>query len=145
MMYRFVIFILLVLLMSCNNKVSKVNSPLVSIIKLQSSEALGDFNEAKKYQDISKLYGEYAKALSVSPEKYWIDYITAINKLGRDKKFTNQVKYFNYNIEEVINENNSEVIFSNKNKSDRVREIIYDLKLVDSTWILQKIEYSTTD
>lgn len=136
---------LLTLLISCNNKVLKVNSPLVSIIKLQSSEALGDFNEAKKYQDIDKLYGEYAKEVSTTPIRYWMDYVASNNKLGRDNKFTNQIKYFNYDIEEAINGDSSEVIFNNKNRSDRIQAIIYSLKLIDSTWILQKIEYKTTD
>jgi hypothetical protein len=145
MINRFASLAVLSLLISCNSKMSISNSPLVSVIKLHSSEALGDFDEAKKYQDINKLYSQYVKELSVTPERYWIDFVTANNKLGRDKKFTSQVKYFNYNIEEVINGNESKVFFNNKNKSDRVQAIIYDLKLLDSTWVLQKIEYKTTD
>jgi hypothetical protein len=131
--------------MSCNNKTSKINSPLVSIIKLQSSEALEDFEEARKYQDITNLYGEYAKEMSVSPEKYWMDHVKSNNMLARDKKFTSQIKYYNYNIEEVINGKLAEVIFSNKIKSDRVRSIIYELKLTDSKWILHKISYNVND
>lgn len=145
MINRFASLAVLSLLISCNSKMSISNSPLASVIKIQSSEALGDFDEAKKYQDINKLYSQYAKEVSVAPERYWIDFVTANNKLGRDKKFTSQVKYFNYNIEEVINGNESKVFFYNKNKSDRVQAIIYDLKLLDSTWVLQKIEYKTTD
>ena len=133
------------LLMSCGKNASSVNSPLVSIIKLQSSEVLEEFDEAKKYQDINKLYGKYAEELSVSPEKYWMDYVTSKNKLGRDKKFTNQVKYFDYNIEEFINGDESRVIFNSRDKSDRMQAIIYDLKLVNSNWVLQKIEYKITD
>jgi hypothetical protein len=146
MIYKFTSYALvLILLMSCNNKISRVNSPLASIIKIQSSEALGDFNEAKRYQNINKLYGEYGKEFSISPEKYWIDYVVANNKLARDKKITNQVKYFNYDIEEDINGDKSKVTFNNKNKSDRVQAIIYDLKWVDSIWMLQKVEYKIID
>ncbi|WP_316793739.1 hypothetical protein [Pedobacter frigoris] len=144
MMYKIKILILLTLLVSCNNKVSKINSPLVSIIQLQSSENAGEFNEAKKYQDINKLYGKYAEELSVTPEKYWKDIVTASNKLAGDKKFSNQFSYFDYNIEEIVDGNRAKVVFNNKSKLDRVQSIIYDLKLVDSTWVLQEIGYKTT-
>ena len=143
---RALFLILIVIQFSCNNKsIFKANSPLVSIVSLNSAEALEDFNEAKKYQDVDLLYGQYAKESSITAEKYWMNFVKENNKLASDRKFTNQFKYYNYNIKEMINGSKSQVTFRNKNKSDRIQTIVYHLSLRNSIWKVIKVEYQISE
>jgi len=142
MKLKYLIITLAILGFSCNNNTWETNSPLVSIIKLNSAEELGDFEEAVKYQNISKLYGGYAREKSITPEAYWKAEILANNDIAKDKRFTNRIKYFNYDISENILDSNAEVIFKNKNHEARIREIIYKLELLNAVWVVQEIEYN---
>ena len=139
-MKNLIIVFLLFLTVSCRsqNDVMK-NTPIVTVIKLQSSEALLNFDEAKRYIDIEKVYGKNPE--SKNPQEEWKEMIAFFYNLGNDKKFTNQFKYFNYDITEIIESSKSKVKFKNINKDSRIKEIIYTLDKLHNSWIVVDIEY----
>jgi len=136
---RAILFLVLIFI-SCNSQDNKmIDIPLITVIKLQSSEALLDFKSAKKYIDVEKVYGKY-KA-SKNPQKEWKETITFFYNLGESKKNTNQFKYFKYNINTTINELHSKVYFISKDQNVKIKEIIYSLDKVKNRWIVVDIEY----
>lgn len=127
---------------NCNNaRKNNINSPLATVIKLNAAEALMDFDEAKKYQDVNAVYGKYVKGDTAKPEDLWKQFVASFNSISNDRKFTNQTKYYNYDITETINNNNAEVVLKAKNEGANLQEIIYKLELRQSGWIIKDIEY----
>jgi hypothetical protein len=114
-------------------------TPIITVIKLQSSEALLNFDEAKKYIDIEEVFGKNPE--SKNPQEEWKEMVTFFYNLGNNKKFTNQFKYFNYNITETINSSKSKVKFKSINQESRIKEIIYSLDKLDNRWIVVDIQY----
>ena len=129
-------------LVSCRNiKMESLNSPLVSVIKLHAAEALLDFTEAKKYEDINKIYKDLSDS-NANPEDMWREYITSVyNACKSSKIFTNQFKYFEYDISEKTDGNSAEVILKSKNLTDYIQAIIYKLELREAVWVVVSIEY----
>ena len=123
-----------------NKKIETSNSPLVTIIKLNAAEALLDLDEAKKYQDINRIYKNSTDEKK-SPEEYWKGYISSLNNLQKSKIFTNQWKYFDYDISEITEGSHAEVILKSKNPDDNLQAIEYELELRKSAWIVTKIGY----
>ena len=139
--------ILTILLISCQNRKTETkNSPLVSVIKMHAAEALLDFTEAKKYQDINtiSIYRDPTNA-KANPEDVWKEYITSVHSSTKSKIFTNQWKYFEFDIIEKITDNSAEVILKLKNPNDNPQAIIYKLELRQSVWIVVGIEYKKKD
>lgn len=133
------LFFFLIILSSCNNAIKK-NSPFAVVVKLNSSEELGDFDEAKKYIDVVKVYGKYADN-NVSPEMYWRNLVNINNSIGTDKKFTNTLKYFKYDIEETISKESALVVLRAKESKAKIKAIEYSLILKEGNWIVQDILY----
>ena len=70
-------------LVNCRNrKMETSNSPLVTVIKLNAAEALLDFTEAKKYEDINKIYKDPSNS-EANPEEIWREYITSLYNMGK--------------------------------------------------------------
>tara|TARA_B110000977_G_scaffold199479_1_gene286994 strand:- start:1546 stop:1971 length:426 start_codon:yes stop_codon:yes gene_type:complete len=139
-MKNLVIILLVILSVSCKGQdVSMKETPIITVIKLQSSEALLDFDEAKKYIDIEKVFGKNPE--SKNPQEEWKEMVTFFYNLGNDKKFTNQFKYFNFDITETIDSSKSKVKFKSINQESRIKEIIYSLDKLDDRWIVVDIEY----
>ena len=136
--YAIGIIILLCFSMSCNNG-NKANSPLAIVIKLQAAETMADFEEAKKYIDIDKVYSNHPA--SINPEEAWKESITFFYNLGKDKKFTNVFKYYKYDIQETILKNNATVTFKALSRGDNIKEIVYRLELRKNDWIVIGIDY----
>jgi hypothetical protein len=124
-----------------NKKVETLNSPLATVIKLNAAETLMDFAEAKKYQDINKIYGKYSESNKATPEDVWKEKVTFSYNLAKDKKFTNQWEYYDYDIIERIDNIYAEVIFKSKNSGESLQGITYKLELRQSNWIVNDIEY----
>ena len=132
------LFILVVtLLSSCHNrKMETMNSPLVTVIKMHSAEALLDFTEAKRYEDINKIYKNLLDS-NANPEDSWREYFTSLYKTSKSSKiFTNQFKYFDYDIIEKVDGDSAEVILRSKNPNDYLQAIIYKLEKQQSEWIV---------
>jgi len=132
----------IMLLVGCQNKkMETFNSPLATVIKLNAAETLMDFEEAKKYQDINKIYSKYAENNKVTPEDIWKEKITFFYNLAKDKKFTNQWEYFDYDISERIGNTDAEVIFKSKDPGASLLVITYKLELRQSNWTVTDIVY----
>lgn len=77
---------------SCNNnKMPRMESPLAIVIKLISAESFADFDEARKYINLEKVYSNYTDTLSA--EQAWKNQVLFFYNLGKDKKFTNNFKW----------------------------------------------------
>lgn len=136
-------FILLFsLFQGCKNerRNKDLESPLATIIKMQSAEQLLEFEEAKKYVDVNKIYKDPDND-TASAEDIWKSMLVFQNNLGKSNKFTNQVKYFNYHIVESVNGENAEVFFNAKDRDATIQSIIYKLTLINGSWIVNSIEY----
>jgi hypothetical protein len=132
------IIIILCFSMACNNE-NKANSPLAIVIKLQAAETLADFEEAKKYIDVEKVYSNHPD--SINPEEAWKESITFFYNLGNDKKFTNVFKYYKYDIREAITKDKATVSFKALSSGDSIKEILYTLELYKNDWKIIGIDY----
>jgi len=132
------IIIILFFSMSCNNE-NKANSPLAIVVKLQAAETLADFEEAKKYIDVDKVYSNHPD--SISPEEAWKESVTFLYNLGKDKKFTNVFKYYKYDIRETIMKDKATVSFKALSRGDSIKEILYRLELYKNDWKIIGIDY----
>jgi hypothetical protein len=126
----------------CRHKNTEVqNSPLATVIKVQAAEALADTEEARKYQDIESIYGKIAREEKSTPEKAWQEYANFVSSVPNGRKFTNQFKYYNYNISESSRDGTAEVTFRDKDTTASVRTIVYRLELRNGNWIVTGIDY----
>jgi len=132
----------LFLFQSCKNeqKLKDIESPLTAVIKMHSAEQLLEFEEAKKYVDVNKIYKDPTND-SMTAEDVWKSMLVSENNLSNSRKFTNQFKYFNYDITELITGANAEVIFKSKSENASIQSIIYQLVLGKDNWIVNSIEY----
>jgi len=139
-MKNLIIILLVLLSISCEEQnISMKETPIITVVKLQSSEALLNFDEAKKYIDIEEVFGKNPE--SKNPQEEWREMVTFFYNLGNNKKYTNQFKYFNFNITETINSSKSKVKFKSINQESRIKEIIYSLDKLDDRWIVVDIQY----
>jgi hypothetical protein len=139
-MKKIILFQLVFLMItSCNTKNNQIESPLISVIKLESAEALADFTAAKEYIDVKKAYT--FEGSTITPDSAWKELVLFNYKLARDKKFTNVFAYHDYNIEENVNANKAEIIFTSKEHASSVKKIIYNLELTGNKWVVVKIDY----
>jgi len=130
------------LLGSCDsNKAEKFNSPLATVVKMNAAESLMDFEEAEKYQDVDKIYSKFTKGDTVKPHDVWKEVVTSGNSMAAGKKFTNQLKYFNYDIAEKVNSLGAEVNLKAKSPGAEIQAIIYKLELRNAGWTVVDIEY----
>jgi hypothetical protein len=133
-------FVLMVLV-SCNSKMPpQMESPLATVIKLISAESFADFEEGKKYIDVEKVYPKNIDSLS--PEQAWRNQVLFFYNIGKDKKFTNNFKYFNYTIREEEKGENAEVIFESIRPEESISKILYALARYDKQWMVVRIDYT---
>lgn len=124
---------------SCSvNKTVKLETPFVSVVKLIDAEQALDLENAKQYIDIVQVYTKFG---SKNPEEDWKKLIRFENNLGKDKKFTNNFGYTNYDIEETVNGNNASVRFKAKSDSASIKTITYGLEKRQKKWIVVSINY----
>ena len=126
-------------LVSCNSKMSQMESPLAIVIKLISAESFADFDEAKKYIDLEKVYSNHTDTSSA--EQAWRSQVLFFYNIGKDKKFTNHFRYYNYVITEEQKGENAEVTFESIHPEEGIYKIVYTLIRHDNTWEVVKIEY----
>jgi len=133
------IILSLFLLIACNTK-PNMESPLVTVIKLNSAESLANFEEARKYLDVEKVYSKSAEG-GKSPEQAWKEYVQFNYNLGQDKKFTNIFKYYDYEIKEELHQNKAEVTFEALSSKSKIQRIVYHLEMYDDRWKVVDKEY----
>ncbi|RXM49626.1 MULTISPECIES: hypothetical protein [unclassified Chryseobacterium] len=120
------------------NNFKSQETPLITVVKLISAEEQVDFDVARNYININKVYKDIPENKRKST---WEEFVTFKKNLGKDKKFTNSFKYYDYNIRESINENSSKVEFMSTIPSSKIQSIIYHLELEKKHWIVTSIEY----
>jgi hypothetical protein len=126
-------------LITCETKMPQIESPLAIVTKLISAESLADFQEAKKYIDVEKVYSKYKDTLSA--EQAWKNEVLFFYNIGKDKKFTNIFRYYDYIIKEEYEGENAKVVFESIHPEQSVSKIIYTLTRHDKTWEVVGIEY----
>ncbi len=117
-------------------------SPFGVVVKFISSESTLDTIEAKKYIDIEKVYKKYVDNKNLTSYQVWKNKLEFTNNLSKDKKFTNQFKFHNYEFSEVIKNKKASVTFSSKNINSNIKLINYFLELQDDKWIIVDITYT---
>lgn len=124
---------------SCSvNKTVKLETPFVSVVKLIDAEQALDLENAKQYIDVVQVYTKFG---SINPQEDWEKLIRFNYNFGKDKKYTNNFGYRNYDIEETVNGNNANVSFKAKNDSASIKTITYGLEKRQKKWIVVFINY----
>ena len=125
--------------LSCNKRINNTNTPLETVIKLQSAEECKNYAEASKYIDVVSVYSEYSKKVGLTPVQYWKEVVNISFNIGLVKIFSNSFKYYEYDILESIDDATATVEFSPIDR--RGRKTRYSLHLVKNKWIVVKIQY----
>jgi hypothetical protein len=144
--YSLIILFLSLTLSSCSQKQNTVNmeneSPLAAVIKLDAAESFKDFDAARKFIDVEKVYEKTAKEENKSSEIIWKEFVEFNYAIGNSSvKFTSSFPFHKYKIIETINGNTSEVKLVGTESGQRIREIIYKLELQNKSWVVIAIDY----
>ena len=123
-----------------DGRADTVDSPLVTVIKLELTENAGDFDAARAFLDVDEAYGPYVSSEYPRPDDVWKSMVNFHNSLARDKKFTNAFGYHNYDVVEYPKGDRHVVDFRAKDRSDRIRVIRYVLER-DAAWKVVGIEW----
>jgi len=124
---------------SCSvNKTVKLETPFVTVVKLIDAEQALHLEEAMQYIDVEQVY---SKLGSKNPIEDWKTLIKFNNNLGKDKKFSNNFGYYNYDIEETVNNNNASVCFKSKDNNASIKMITYGLEKRQKKWVVVSIDY----
>ncbi len=127
------------MMFSCaENRTAILETPFVTVVKLESAEQCLAFDEAMQYIDVIQVY---SKRGAENPMEDWKSFIKFQHSLGRDKKFTNTFKYFDYDIEETITSNSAVVCFKEKDINSPIKKIIYGLEKRQNKWVVISIDY----
>jgi hypothetical protein len=122
---------------NCSN--AQEDTPLITVVKLQSAESMANFEVAKNYIDINRVYSKYTE--SNTSEEEWRSIVEFFYNIGKDKKFTNCFKYYDFQISEEIDKNKAIVSFISNNPNSSIKKIIYDLELQEKKWLVVGIDY----
>ncbi len=107
--------ILLVFLMSCD--------PLFVVVQYHSSEQSVDFDSASKFANFRKIF----KSDDIAEIKNsWLKHANFKANLGRDKRFSNQIYYHNYDL--LVNETDNGYIVHFVEKGESSHTLTYRLE-----------------
>lgn len=120
------------------NKTTKLETPFVTVVKLIDAEQALHLEEAMQYIDVEQVY---SKLGSENPKEDWEKLIRFHYNLGKDKKFTNNFGYGDYNIEETVRGNNASVCFKSKDDNASIKMITYGLEQRQKKWVVVSIDY----
>jgi hypothetical protein len=120
------------------NRPTKLETPFVTVVKLVSAENTLHFEEAMQYIDVFQVY---TKLGSENPEEDWKKLLRFQNNLGKDKKFTNEFGYYNFDIEETVKDNIAQVCFKSKDTNASIKMITYGLEKRQQKWVVVSIDY----
>jgi len=142
---RKLIVILLLVILACGKATVDnsliMESPLSSVVKLISAESLGNIDEAKKYINIERVYSKHIND-TLNAESLWREQVKFKSTENNSSKFTNQFKYYNYEISETISSPmKAKVSFIPFNKDSSTKEINYSLEKENDVWKVIDIEY----
>jgi hypothetical protein len=124
---------------SCSiNKTVKLENPFVTVVKLIDAEQALHLEDAKQYIDVVQVY---TKLGSENPEEDWEKLCRFQNNIGKDKKFTNNFGYGQYDIEETVKGNTANVCFKSKDTNESIKMITYGLERRQQKWVVVSIDY----
>jgi hypothetical protein len=124
---------------SCSiNKTVKLETPFVTVVKLIDAEQALHLEEAMQYIDVEEVY---SKLGSENPKEDWKKLKRFHYNLGKDKKFTNNFGYGDYDIEETIRGDNASVCFKSKDSTASIKMITYGLEKRQQKWVVVSIDY----
>lgn len=144
--YYLILFTLGFTIFSCSQKPEKNNpnmeSPLATVVKLESAEAIRDYDAARKLIDVEKVYSKIARESNKTPESVWKEFVEFNSSIGNSSpKFTTSFPFHKYKITELNKKTCSEVKLTSLEDGQSIREIIYKLELKDGAWIVTCVEY----
>ena len=119
-------------------KTVQEETPFVTVVKLIDAEQALDLENAKQYIDVDQVY---RKLGSENPQDDWEKQIRFFYDIGKDKKFTNDFGYRNYEIREIISGNTASVCFKAKKDNASIKTITYGLEKRQKKWIVVSIYY----
>jgi hypothetical protein len=135
----FIIFLSYSLICCKESKKQGIESPLISIVKLESAISYGDKETARLYIDVDRVYGEIAKKESKSSEQIWSEMMNSKSEPSKSKKIINSFPFHKYHyIEEIIDKNNATVSLI---PSFDNRGVYYKLELQDNRWVVVLIKW----
>lgn len=124
---------------SCTENAPMIlETPFVTVVKLVSAEECLAFDEAMQYIDVIQVY---SKLGSENPEADWRDLVKFQYNLGKDKKYSNDFEYYDYDIEETVTEINAVVCFKAKDTNNSIKKITYRLEKRQNKWVVISIDY----
>jgi hypothetical protein len=128
-----------IMMFSCvKNKTTVLETPFVTVVKLKSAEQSLHYEDALQYMDVVQVY---SKLRSENPVEDWKQSLKFLYNIGKDKKFTNNFGYYNYDIEETVRGDNASVCFKSKDDNASIKMIIYGLEKRQKQWIIVSIDY----
>lgn len=129
-------------LVSCAVKPDNV-SPLETVIKLKACETLVDFENAKEFIDLDRVYGPSILD-TASAENVWREQHQFAYNLARDNKFTNVFNYSKYKITQLADRQNYKVIFEALNSAANFKSIEYLLEPSSNStgWKVVGVKYT---
>lgn len=129
---------------SCEQKknVAMIESPLATVIKLESSESFKDYETARKFIDVEQVYSVVAKQENRTSEDVWKEFIEFNYSLGNSSnKFTSSFPFHKYKITEMISGDRAEVKLAGIESGQKIKEITYKLALENKDWKVVSIDY----
>lgn len=141
--YLFYLFFCL-LLASCEQRkdVVMMESPLATVIKLESSESFKDYETARNFIDVEQVYSAIAKQENRTSEDIWKESVEFNYSIGSSSnKFTSTFPFHKYKIIETVNGDVSEVKLLGTEVGQRIKEITYKLSVQKTSWKVVSIDY----
>jgi hypothetical protein len=134
-MMRLCVIILVLGMSSCSFE-SKSNLPLITVIKLHSLEEEKELNYEgfEKLIDFESVYGNCEND-TLSAKECWCEIVKFQYSLARDKKITNNNRYYDYKIESFTRDDLGYVTFLKEGKGER-----FILEYRKGNWVIVKRE-----
>ncbi len=125
---------------TASKNVAVLNSPLATVIQLQSAERAGDIETALNYLDVDRAYRNYVDDQYPLPIDVWTSQVRFFHSLSQSKKFTNEFRYEKYDIVESLDGNTCIVEFHVKDSTAQPHISRYVLEL-DASWKVVAVEW----
>mgnify|MGYP006946331906 CR=1 FL=1 len=131
-----VIFCLGFLFLSCERKqeLKIIDSPTVTVVKLESAIYCGDFEASKEFIDLEQTFSKAANGDKKSVEDTWYKFVKFVHSISHDNKFSNAFPFHRYQLVEKINGHFSEVKLFERNTNNEIQKITYKLALQNGSW-----------
>lgn len=137
-----VLLLIIIVTAGCSrDSVEEINSPLATVIKLESAISMGDSDIALEYIDIMEVYGDLAEEQNTEVEKIWNELISFNVTLNNEKKFTSTFPFHKYTFsQEFDGQDYANVRFISLKESG-IKNQSYKLNKSSTGWRVVSISY----